>query len=91
MPRFSLTAQEQAFLGQALAFAAHEQRLDELTALVRAASTTQAELKAIVQTYLTQAKAERQARFVAIDAEVTATKATLTTEIAVIDSALAKL
>lgn len=91
MPRFTLTAQEQKFLGQALAAEARERKLGELDSLVRAANTTPAELRTLVVSFLNAAKAERQTRFAAIDAEAAAQKATLTAEIAVIDSALAKL
>lgn len=91
MPRFTLAPREQLFVGQALAAKAREMQLNEMDALYRAAATTQPELKALVQAYLLDQKAQRQTRFNAIDAEAAATKTLLTTEMAEIDSALSKL
>ena len=91
MPRFTLTDRETEQLGQALAAIAQERGLGFAEALVAAANTTAAELRALSLNHLNAERAALVARLNAADAQNAAMKANLTTSIAAIDSALGKL
>ena len=91
MPRFVLTDDEKILMGQALLIEARTRGLSEQVALAEVALTTMAELKALLQNRLLLTKTDLQTQLAGVDAAAVARKAGLTTEIAAIDSALAKL
>lgn len=91
MPRFALTAQEQSLLGVVLALEADARGLSLPDALVAAANTTTAELRALVLTRLQTMRAGLSDSLANADAVHAAGKAQLTSQIAAIDSALAKI
>lgn len=91
MPRFALTPTEQTLLGQALFLESQARNLDVTTALALVAATTMAELQTLVQARLTLMRAALQTTLDQADAANAARKAGLQSDIAAIDSALAKL
>lgn len=91
MPRFALTAAESSLLGVALLQEARARNLPDSEALVAAANTTMAELRALVQNRLMLMRDDAQTALNAVDSSAAARKAALSAEIASIDSALAKL
>jgi hypothetical protein len=91
MPRFSLTNPEKQLLGQALLTYAKDNNLNASDALVAAAITTTSEIQAVATQYLNTLKTARQSTLAAIPTQATEATNRVNTEIAAIDSALAKL
>lgn len=91
MPRFPFTPQESTLFGIALQVEADSRGLSVADALAAAANLTTAELRSFIQTRLTTLKTTRQGVLSTIDAQTAATKTAMNSEIAAIDSALAKV
>ncbi len=91
MPRISLTDQENALLGRALAIDATVRGLTPGEALASAALTTLVELRALVLNRLTLMRADAIVIRDTADAQAAGLKSRFDTEIAAIDSVLTKL